>query len=544
MDNLEDIVDAIDVARVGTPLANFYVERGEVLSSQLTRRRLLDQIKDVVGPCTGYAFHCGGRGELQLNIGFEKERSSFRYGAAFSIEGSRDLTDPVRTLEPFIQRFNELLGRFPELHELQMWVVDKHLPAGERRTNEGTLRRISDDLVREGTFIFFGQSVPVGPGGIEPEAITHATAVLNAIYPLYLAVIDGSGRSLRPLEQKVARLCWNGNMWISPSGHLGKSRNKDTFENKHGFGHEEWLFDTGRLLEGFKYGFIQPMNGNHSAYVNRRLGLLLYTIDGRTSERYWVGAIDEVQSLSPRQAALAAREFRKAGWLREMEDQVEAMNLARGGVSDTGNTELFNVRFRPESLRVFEPPIPFDADDVPSDYYNILQSVPDSWLHLLTPDAEEDPSRPYNQAVTQTTRKPYEGGVVDLLQMEWQNKLDLSLLADLPSGVKPQREARVGRFKVDYRLRGLNRTVFVELKPRGTARSVIRDALAQLLDYAYWPTASRCDTLLIVGPSAAGKEDLAYLATLRQRFGIPVHYLHYRDGRIVGIANWYLGLLV
>ena len=48
MDNLEDIVDAIDVARVGTPLANFYTDRGGILSSRLTRRRLFDQIKDVV----------------------------------------------------------------------------------------------------------------------------------------------------------------------------------------------------------------------------------------------------------------------------------------------------------------------------------------------------------------------------------------------------------------------------------------------------------------------------------------------------------------
>lgn len=71
---------------------------------------------------------------------------------------------------------------------------------------------------------------------------------------------------------------------------------------------------------------------------------------------------------------------------------------------------------------------------------------------------------------------------------------------------------------------------------------MIREAFGQLMEYAYWPTASRCDTLLIVGPGAARARDRAYLTAMRERFGIPIHYLHYREGRIIGIGDWYRAL--
>jgi hypothetical protein len=84
--------------------------------------------------------------------------------------------------------------------------------------------------------------------------------------------------------------------------------------------------------------------------------------------------------------------------------------------------------------------------------------------------------------------------------------------------------------------------VFVELKTRGTVRQVIRQALAQLMEYAYWPDAARCQALLIVGPVEASDHEQAYLSTLRNRFGIPVHYLDYDDGHISGIREWFAQL--
>jgi len=58
-----------------------------------------------------YAYHSGGRKEMQVNIGFEPDREEFRAGFAFSIEPSRSLTEPVEIFEPKIKRFNEFLEK-------------------------------------------------------------------------------------------------------------------------------------------------------------------------------------------------------------------------------------------------------------------------------------------------------------------------------------------------------------------------------------------------------------------------------------------------
>jgi hypothetical protein len=46
----------------------------------------------------GYAFHHGGRTELQFNLGFYKDEKKFRYGVAFSFERNLTLPDPYGTI--------------------------------------------------------------------------------------------------------------------------------------------------------------------------------------------------------------------------------------------------------------------------------------------------------------------------------------------------------------------------------------------------------------------------------------------------------------
>ena len=60
-------------------------------------------------------------------------------------------------------------------------------------------------------------------------------------------------------ERRMARICWNDNGWVFPSGRLGKSKDKKSHEGKYGYGHEEWLMDTSKLINGYNYGFLEPI---------------------------------------------------------------------------------------------------------------------------------------------------------------------------------------------------------------------------------------------------------------------------------------------
>jgi len=44
-------------------------------------------------------------------------------------------------------------------------------------------------------------------------------------------------------EKRIAKVCWNENDWISPSGEFGKSNDGKIARKRRGYGHEEWLFD-------------------------------------------------------------------------------------------------------------------------------------------------------------------------------------------------------------------------------------------------------------------------------------------------------------
>jgi len=62
------------------------------------------------------------------------------------------------------------------------------------------------------------------------------------------------------------------------------------------------------------------------------------------------------------------------------------------------------------------------------------------------------------------------------------------------------------------------------LPPAMSARSCIREAISQLLEYAFWPGAQEAEKLIVVGEPSLDRDAEQYLATLRARFGLPLEY--------------------
>jgi len=65
-----------------------------------------------------------------------------------------------------------------------------------------------------------------------------------------------------------------------------------------------------------------------------------------------------------------------------------------------------------------------------------------------------------------------------------------------------------------------------EIKTALAPRDCIREALGQLLEYAYWPGSPDFNALWIVGPSPIDSQAQEHLDGLREHFGIPVGYRH------------------
>ncbi len=138
-------------------------------------------IKDEAGE--SYAFHDGGRGELQFNIGFEsrEDRRVLRYGVAFSLETSRSLPD-ISVLFPKIERFNYYIRTNPaEFPGLRMWRWRER-----QRYPEFFARPFDRGLVETGNFLFFGDWV------YEDELdLEYVLRGLDRLLPLYAFVEGG-----------------------------------------------------------------------------------------------------------------------------------------------------------------------------------------------------------------------------------------------------------------------------------------------------------------------------------------------------------------
>jgi hypothetical protein len=65
---------------------------------------------------------------------------------------------------------------------------------------------------------------------------------------------------------------------------------------------------------------------------------------------------------------------------------------------------------------------------------------------------------------------------------------------------------------------------YYEIKTAHSPRSCIREALGQVMEYAYWPGAREPRRLIVCGENALDDDGRAYLRQLNERFRLPVAY--------------------
>lgn len=150
-------------------------------------------------------------------------------------------------------------------------------------------------------------------------------------------------RARKRLTTYIARVCWNTKNWVQPSGDACDSEVGGTYNSKHGFGHEEWLFNFQWIIDGWKYAFLQPVNKSIGKLKGSTINLRLFTIraDGN---RVYVGEIDSCQVLTDAEAAKTVSKHRANGWLRQMRQQVRAVS-GNARALQSSPLELFNIRF-------------------------------------------------------------------------------------------------------------------------------------------------------------------------------------------------------
>ena len=140
-----------------------------------------------------WAYHVGGRMELQFNIAYESVdggKDVFRHGLAFSLQPSRTVPD-VSIFWGRIRRFNRYLDEHPKaFNDLSMWYWE-----GDERSPNDVPAPIPDSLFRTGVFIVLGATCPAHR--IDVDTVLDDFDRLLPLYEFVEGANEGSAGGFR-----------------------------------------------------------------------------------------------------------------------------------------------------------------------------------------------------------------------------------------------------------------------------------------------------------------------------------------------------------
>jgi hypothetical protein len=337
------------------------------------------------------------------------------------------------------------------------------------------------------------------------------------------------------VERRVSRLAWNANGWVLPSGRYGKSTSEDSHEAKYGYGHEEWLFDTSKIIDGYHYGFLEPIRKEQDTYANKTYNVWLYTINGVTKKRYWIGILKNVEVINGVLANNIKEIYTKKGWLQEMEEQIIASGANHSGFSDWKGIDLFNIRYKIENLDVNDPyyelsnnhPI-YDQSRYVFMFYkdNFGVGSEKDQAFIFIPPQDENQSTDNNEPDRKTYIREAKAVEIEYLHRDIQKKLIKILKNKYGSkNVTPEHKV-LGTKKVDIVAKVNDSSlIFYEIKAYNAVTINIREAIGQLFEYSYWPDKHNAKELIIITQKPPDFEEaVQYIQHIRKMFNIPLYY--------------------
>ncbi|MBR4272647.1 MAG: hypothetical protein IKQ30_07410 [Bacteroidales bacterium] len=317
--------------------------------------------------------------------------------------------------------------------------------------------------------------------------------------------------------EKIARLCWNTNEWRCPSGPEGKSLDRETYENENMFGHEEWLLDFTKTIDGYHYGFLEAMRIESDIHYGKIYDIHLFTI-APNKQRVYIGCLKNAVGVSPEESQNAFNYYEKEGWIEEMQQDVLRVT---GKKCKFRKKTLFNVKFRFEEAKINFSNQPILKSKSIGHRYVLMNKKGEF-------EFEKDEGNQIKMLDTVIFERTINAGTIqiDPLHKKIQNAI-VSLLKkqytklQLESSADPSQRVDIKGFSKNEK-----EWHFFEVKTV-SAKRCIREALGQILEYAHYPNVALANKLYIVGPEPPDEKDKAYMQLLREKYNLPIWFRWY-----------------
>ncbi|TGV03345.1 hypothetical protein [Flavivirga rizhaonensis] len=338
-------------------------------------------------------------------------------------------------------------------------------------------------------------------------------------------------------ETKIARITWNTNQWVKPSGLLGKSINP-SFEKENGFGHEEWIFDGDKIINGFKYAFLEPIHKFRSKYEGKIFDISLYSRDGKSGKNYWVTTLKDVEVINKNQADEVLRHYKREGWFDEMKQDLYNLSLNSQQLDEwvkEDSSQLFNIRF--DALQINQVPnllTPvLDPKDVPSSRYTLMDipiTIQQKYeKQIKTGFSFDDTGSEDADLDTNGTRKGTKNEIELIFKHNVLQKKFLKYLQHKYGKSFVKRECRAsGASRIDITQRTKDGGyIFYEIKTYNNLRSSIREGVGQLLEYCLYPNVKEAEKVVLVSHVSPSEELITYFNHIKKFINIPFSYIHF-----------------
>jgi hypothetical protein len=315
----------------------------------------------------------------------------------------------------------------------------------------------------------------------------------------------------------VCRIVYSDNGWVRPAAAFQEA--PDSFASTRGFGHEEWLFRDEWTIGGWRYAFIQGVNDSYERLCKEgaTFSVTVFTRAPDVGHRY-VARMFGVEVLCPDDARRAVEEFRRRGWFDVMRAEIAAVGGRPEALGDDVlAAHILNLRYRPDRVeRLKGMPVAMQDDPVRRIRRYTLCGSKNVGLQErvdVTGSHEPKTAAYFRNGTEPSWVTPEHGAMQKILRQELSDEF-------------PHATVRCEVGGVDVLLETDRERVFFEVKSELCTRRVIREALGQVMEYAFYrPHDDDRDVrLVVVGRSAASKDDLAYLQMLKAKFCIPVDY--------------------
>jgi hypothetical protein len=345
--------------------------------------------------------------------------------------------------------------------------------------------------------------------------------------------------SLQPVAvDNYARLCritHNEEQWHKPSEHEWREKyqgnSEKAFENQYGFGGEEWLFNPVFLFDGYQYGVIRGLED-----LPKRITLVpqvyLYSLDQVSKKRYFVGTIKNVEIFqSDSKDYITAQKLWNAYKKQMTADIFEASG-------DPEGLKLIrpSIRFLPEDVTFLNPILEVEAfkqkkynrfipKKVTASIKELLEELlPEDRLNIKAGKAKTSEKHTRSTQKTETTIERLHSDITDTLY-DYLNKYEdkhKTLSVEL---------TRFGSNIADGVLEYSNGSISIfEAKTSGNLRRNLREAIGQLMDYAFWYNSPPIKSLVIISPIQLSGNSLEAFYRLKKSISVSIEYWQYVSG--------------